>query len=204
MPRENLNGLLIPNSGLSAVLYALTGIGSPWAQDPPWSAEVLGFQTGPDVDWSHTRLADWRGWQHDRWINLYHGGPVAVIDRANGAGDRPPALTWHLQQQAPVSPTLLPAGPGGRLRLRDGDHPLEVVLAPLPGDGRPGSLSATPEGAGRIGVTYTAGRRDALALATIFLPDQWAGAAVNVTSGDQGPVARVTQGTQTMDIPLYR
>lgn len=80
VPRENLNGLLIEHSGMSAVIYALTGIGSPWAQNPPFYAEVIAFETSDELDWSHTRLADWRGWQHDRWIYFYHGGgPIVVV-----------------------------------------------------------------------------------------------------------------------------
>ncbi len=61
---------------MSAVLYHLTGIGGPWAQDPPYYAEVVAFETGEDLDWSHTRITNWQGWQHDRWIYLHHnGGP---------------------------------------------------------------------------------------------------------------------------------
>ena len=35
VPRENLNGLLIPRTGWAQVVHRLTGIGSDWAQDPP-------------------------------------------------------------------------------------------------------------------------------------------------------------------------
>ena len=41
IPRENLSGLLISDRGIRTVLYSLTGIGSPWAQDPPWHADVI-------------------------------------------------------------------------------------------------------------------------------------------------------------------
>src|SRR4029079_3740940 len=49
IPRENLNSLLVENSGLSAVMDGLTGIGSQWAQDPPAYAEVLNFVTGQQI-----------------------------------------------------------------------------------------------------------------------------------------------------------
>ena len=68
IPRENLNGLLIKRSGMSAVLYQMTGIGGPWAQDPPHYAEVLAFRTGDELDWSHVQLADWRRWRHSSWF----------------------------------------------------------------------------------------------------------------------------------------
>ena len=88
VPREHLNGLLVERTGMSAVLYELTGLGGPWTQDPPFYAEVITFETGDALDWSHTRLKGWRGWQHDRWIYFYHGGgPHRRGGQGRGAGN---------------------------------------------------------------------------------------------------------------------
>ena len=53
--------MAVPTRGIGAVLLTLTGIGSPWAQDPPWYADVVAFETGTELDWSHTRVRDWQG-----------------------------------------------------------------------------------------------------------------------------------------------
>ena len=121
IPRENLNGLLIPRRGLDAMLYYLTGLGQPWAQDPPPYAEVIAFETSEDLDWSHTRLADWGGWQHDRWIYLYHqGGPLVVVDSAHGPANNHAALAWHLLSDGST--------PEGRIRLGSDGKGAEIVL----------------------------------------------------------------------------
>jgi hypothetical protein len=113
---------------MSAVLYGLTGVGGPWAQDPPYYAEVVAFETGPERDWAHIRLAGWRGWQHDRWIYFYHNsGPVVVVDEARGPVGAKSALVWHLVGGEEVAPR--------RFHLRSGDAPVEMVLVPVDGGG---------------------------------------------------------------------
>jgi hypothetical protein len=82
---------------MAAVLYTLTGAGGPWAQDPPYYAEVVAFETGEEMDRAHIRLTGWRGWQQDRWIYFYHnGGPVVVVDEARGPVGAGGAVAWHL------------------------------------------------------------------------------------------------------------
>ncbi|MCX7855788.1 MAG: hypothetical protein N2556_07430, partial [Anaerolineae bacterium] len=128
VPRENLNGLVVKKTGMAAVLYGLTGIGGPWAQDPPYYAEVVAFETGPEKDWAHIRLTGWRGWQHDRWIYFYHhGGPVVVVDEAQGPVGAKAGLVWHLVGGEQIA--------SGYFRLRSGNAPTEVRLIPL-SDGR--------------------------------------------------------------------
>ena len=96
IPRENLNGLLIEKSGISNVLYSLTGLGGPWSQDPPFYASIGKFGTGPDVDTSLTSIDDWHGWHHDREINFYHDGPIVITDSANGPRNHLAAINWHV------------------------------------------------------------------------------------------------------------
>jgi len=97
IPRENLNGLVVAKTGMAAVLYTLTSAGGPWAQDPPYYAEVVAFETGEEMDRAHIRLTGWRGWHQDRWVYFYHnGGPVVVVDEARGPAGAGGAVAWHL------------------------------------------------------------------------------------------------------------
>lgn len=185
VPRENLNGLLIERSGMSAVLYILTGVGGPWAQDPPYYAEVVAFETGDELDWSHTRLVDWRGWQHDRWVYFYHnGGPIVVVDEAEGPAEAQAALAWHLTGEGIVEPVLSEAEGGRRIRLRDGDDPAEVFLVPV---GHEGRLEVTRGKGGDSGlrVVHYAPADGRLRLVTLFLLGRWTGAEAGVDVEEQ-------------------
>ncbi len=96
-PREYLNGLLLPKSGLPDLLWRMTGIGGPWAQDPPPYAAVDAFFTSSALDMSTTTIADWHGWQHARTIYQVDDGLVFVVDQAAAANAaRPASLIWHV------------------------------------------------------------------------------------------------------------
>jgi hypothetical protein len=193
IPRENLNGLLIGRTGMSAVLYGLTGVGGPWAQDPPYYAEVVDFETGDELDWSHTRLIDWRGWQHDRWIYFYHGGgPVVVVDRAEGPPSAGSGLVWHLAAAGKME--------GQRVRMSSGENPAEMLFLPVGVEGR--FEAATPtDGSGRR-ITYHAPARDEWQIAAIFLPGEWAGAHVQVEEGEKA--LRIVRGEERLRLPLFQ
>ena len=120
IPREYLNGLLLPKSGLPAVMWRLTGIGSKWAQNPPAYAEVNTFFTGDSVDIAQTTLPDWNGWQHTRTTYLIHSGVTVVVDTAtNDNATNPASVVWHLN------------GSGERksngLNLADGHHSAKMM-----------------------------------------------------------------------------
>ena len=190
IPRENLNGLLLPRTGLSAVLHDLTGIGGRWAQDPPQNAEVLAFEPGADLDRSHTRLQGWQGWQHDRWISFYHGGgPIVVADQAMGSDRGPAALAWQLDVQGDVE--------GGRLQLRDGVNPAEVVFLPVAPLGKD-ALTIARQADGQT-ISYTI--NDELArTVTVFLFGPWAGA--NVMLDSAGQTLQIVKGDNQIAQPL--
>lgn len=96
-PREFLNGLLLPVSGLPEVLWRLTAVGSPWAQDPPAYTNIDTFFTSSVLDMSTTTIPDWRGWQHERTVYLIHNGLALVVDNAKSSqASRPASLIWHL------------------------------------------------------------------------------------------------------------
>lgn len=168
IPRENLNGLVVPKTGMAAVLYALTGVGGPWAQDPPYYAEVVAFETGEEMDWAHIRLTNWRGWEQDRWVYFYrNGGPIVVVDEARGPVGAEAALVWHPVQGEAVGEN--------RFRLRADGTPAEMVMIPLSNGshtGIPDHTSSTSE------PEVTHYRATKLSIATIFLRGTWVGAEI--------------------------
>jgi hypothetical protein len=192
VPRENLNGLLIERSGMSAVLYTLTGVGGPWAQDPPYYAQVVAFETGEDLDWSHTRLTDWRGWQHDRLIYFYHdNGPIVVVDEAEGPVGSQAALAWNLAGEGSVR--------GQRIPLRGGDDPAEVLLVPLGLEGRL-QVAGGKGGDSDLRVVYYAPPDGRLRVATLFLLGHWVGAEAGLDVDEQ--TLWVAKGQTRVTVPL--
>ncbi len=95
IPRENLNGLVIEKRGLSKVLYQLTGLDSPWAQDPPYYADISIFENQSDLDISKTEIQGWHGWDHERTIYFHQDGLVAILDQAQGPQMNPAEILWH-------------------------------------------------------------------------------------------------------------
>jgi hypothetical protein len=194
IPRENLNGLQVERSGLSEALYHLGGLGGPWAQDPPYYAEVMAFETQDRLDWSHTRLTDWHGWQHDRWVYFYHdGGPIVVVDSAEGPRSKQAALIWHLVGEE------MEVGQGIRLR---GDAPQAQieVLTPDPEESRC-HVAEDPTGpAGRHVVSCDAAE-DKLSAITVFLTGNWVSAPVGYAAEEQ--VLRISneQTSITLRVP---
>jgi hypothetical protein len=170
IPRENLNGLVVAKTGMAAVLYTLTGFGGPWAQDPPYYAEVMAFETGEEMDRAHIRLTGWRGWQQDRWIYFYHnGGPVVVVDEARGPAGAGGAVTWHLAGGEEVE--------AHHYRLGGSGGSVEVLLLPLGEGGRTEAL----ERAGSLSgpdVAYSGTSH--FRAATVFLCGPWVGAEVGI------------------------
>jgi hypothetical protein len=97
VPREYLNGLLLPRVGLPEVLWRLTEMGGPWLQDPPHFAGVDSFSTGHGLDMSKTTIDNWHGWRHERAVYLLHDGLVLVVDHATSdRASRPASIIWHV------------------------------------------------------------------------------------------------------------
>ncbi len=170
IPRENLNGLLIPRQGLSKLVFWLTGFGSPWAQDPPFYATVEQFQTSPEMDVSVTRM-EWNGWNQVRKIYFVHDGLTVIVDEARGPANQAAGISWH---------AVVPTNFNGQIEsaiLVGTKGNVQMRLVEI---GR-GSLSFEPENNGSQQSTkfiYTGERTGALGLATIFLDDEWRGAEI--------------------------
>jgi len=191
IPRENLNGLVVERTGMSVVLYGLTGVGGPWAQDPPYYAEVIAFETGEEMDWSHTRLSNWRGWQHDRWIYFYHDGPIVVIDSAKGPPGARAALIWHLTAGGEAR--------GERVYLwEEGRQSVEMVFLSLEEPAGRVDLESEDGGSGER-VVYYSGCDGVLQLALVILPKGWMGAEVNLI---EGRTTLIVEGPRRLVLPL--
>lgn len=190
IPRENLNGLVVAKTGMAAVLYRLTGVGGPWAQDPPYYAEVLSFSTGATVDSAHIRLSSWRGWQHDRMIFFYHdGGPIIVVDEAQGSPKQAAALIWHLTDSIYME--------AGRFRLRADNAPVDVVL--LPQDGGEIWQTSFTVGTSNLDVVYYGD--SGFRVVTVFLPKAWVGADVAWHAGED--VLEIAGAGGQVNLPLF-
>ena len=193
IPRENLNGLLIPRRGLDALTYYLTGVGQPWAQDPPPYAEVIAFETGEELDWSHTRLGDWGGWQHDRWIYFYHqGGPLVVVDSARGPANSQASLAWHLFGDGP--------SPDGRIRLESDGEAAEVILLAKDRAWSTQDMPGRTAGDDFQDMIYYSPVGGQLQAAAIFLMGEWVGAEVSVDQ--EWRDLEIIQGDARFTVPL--
>jgi len=194
IPRENLNGFQIARSAMSRVVYRLTGIGGPWAQDPPYYAEVESFDTGPILDVSRTLMQGWRGWKHRRSIYFYHDGPVVVVDNAWGPSGQTGAVSWHLYGPAVVNLS--------RILIGEAPEQAEVVLLPV----IDGQIDAQPrpelaESSGQD-ILFQSEETGRLSLATIFLTDRWLGAEVEISRAEQRVVISIQNGHEELAINL--
>lgn len=195
IPREHLNGLLIERTGMSAVLYELTGVGGPWTQDPPFYAEVITFETGDALDWSHTRLKGWRAWQHDRWIYFYHGGgPIAVVDRAEGPATGRAALVWHLAGKGTIQ--------GQRVQLRGNENLAEMLFVPVDTDETHLEVTEEQGLASDLRVVYYTPSGGRLYMATLFLMGRWVGAEAGWERGTEGLALWIARDGERITLPM--
>ncbi|MDF1513850.1 MAG: hypothetical protein P1S60_08585 [Anaerolineae bacterium] len=183
VPRENLNGLQITRSGMSWILQQLTGVGGRWAQDPPHYAEVKRFETGLVQDLAYTRVSDWHGWDHDRWIYFRHNGePVVVIDQARGPGSTQARLTWHPDSAQRIAEN--------RFILREGENPVEIVMLPFSA----GSIAWSED----TGIVYQEDSKGYLGVVSVFLFGDWTGAEIDLGQTELS----IISASQSIDIPL--
>jgi hypothetical protein len=196
IPRENLNGLLVERSGLSAAVYGLAGFGGEWAQDPPYYAQVERFTTGTDMDSCLTELDGWRGWQQRRGIYFSHDGPIVIHDAIQGPARQAAALIWNI---AGKGQRLAP----GRVRIEAGALPAEVLFVPLDGGSAEARLAVQPQvEAGVARLIYQPEQPGGFEVLTVFLSGPWAGAeAALLQDGDQRKL-HLQQADQTLEIPI--
>jgi len=175
IPRENLNGLAVEAVGIRQVLNRLIGFGSPWAQDPPYYADVISFETGADLDYAHIRLVNWHGWDHDRYIYFVRNQNLSIIvDTAQSLRNSQAALFWHFINGAIVAEN--------RIRLSTGAGFTEVVFLPINSDGRIVIENRIRNGKALLDFTYYS--KTDLKIATVFLSEEWIGSQVVWNAGN--------------------
>jgi len=114
IPIEQLNTLLIPRTGLDAVLNSLVSLFGPYAQDPPFYAKVQKFETSESYDYSLTQIEDWNGWTFDRSIHFFKDGPVFIIDNATSKKSQSAKINWHFTPDYQLNQNKLEM-PGGNV-----------------------------------------------------------------------------------------
>ena len=116
--RIQLNGFQIEAEGLEREIYAITGVGSRWSQDPPRFANVFFFYQMPMTVFSKTAILNWHGWNHYRISILLEKECLVVFDYAKGDHPRTVAITWNLKGYAQQEDQ--------RIRLTQGNYSLVV------------------------------------------------------------------------------
>jgi hypothetical protein len=195
IPRENLNGLIIAKRGLSEVLYRLTGVEGPWAQDPPHFARVSRFNPGQDFDVSTSHIDDWHGWNHDRSILFFPAGVIVIIDETNGPQHQKGAIVWHFSGGYP--------SPNSRIQLRgknEPNGPAEVMLLPLSNVKENFANIRAENRKDILRAQLDVSENGILEMATVFLTQKWVGAEVSVVDS----VIEIRQENATILVPISR
>lgn len=193
IPRENLNGLLIENQGLSAVLFDITGVGSHWMQDPPFYARVEQFSTGAKFDTSRTVMDDWHGWKHERTVYFYHPGPVVIIDQIQGPVNKKAALAWHLNGQVTQNDhgEFNIGGNSGQTSLKLASPDIDL-----------GTIETSQDGESyAIQIPTTGGK---LLVASVLLSGDWKEGWVNFEPGETGFTLSLWNESERIEIPVER
>ena len=187
IPREELNGFLVSRSGMSKVIQFLTNYAGEWAQDPPYYASIERFETNPNLDISTSVIDDWRGFSHHRTVYFFHDGPVIILDKSSPSEGKTfwdpfsssSGFIWHL----PATNTEFKKETTDELRilLRKEDHPVEMALISI--DNGKFQTGVNPRDSEEFEVLYHSQGKQILYLATIFLPDQWVNASINIAGG---------------------
>jgi len=189
IPRENLNGLLVSRTGMSAVLHLLLGEGVRWAQDPPYYAKVNRFELHNDYDVSETMIEDWRGWAHTRTVVMHHHGPIIVHDKATGEANQQAAIVWNAAQPL--------RNANGSYVLRDGAEAVEMHVFALPTGQRidiePLQLTAAQRS--RLVIDAHEGSLDVV---TVLLSQQWLGAHITIDQRDNEIVLVIQNADQQL------
>jgi hypothetical protein len=91
---------------------------------------------------------------------------------------------------------------GNRVNIRVGDSPAELVFVPLGTDATQNDLHFDTENTTNLRVKYQPSKNGNLVLVTVLLTKSWVGASTNVIQTPNGTVIQITQGINSIDVPL--
>jgi hypothetical protein len=196
IPRENLNGLVVERTALSAIIHYLTNIGGTWAQDPPYYATVKEFKTGEDIDFSTTVLDDWRGWKQTRTIYFNHNGPVIIRDEVAGPDDKNAALTWHMIGQARQNHE-------NRIEIRNGSGRVEMLFISEYGNANLQDINIEwdPD-TEYTNILYQSGQKGGFSVFTILLTEDWLGANASIVHESQSDFLKLNTQGKSIEIKI--
>lgn len=186
IPRENLNGLVIPKQGMSKILFILTSFGSKWAQNPPYYAQIEHFQKSDETTMVATRMGPWNKWDHQRKIYLYNNGPLIIFDSVSHPADQTGEIRWHTTSlvsladttqgiKSKLVPVLIPSEDVQNIHFEDTSSNI----------------------ANLIKYNINEGENDFLA-ATVFLFDDWLDSAILETETE----IIINNGEDEIKIPI--
>jgi hypothetical protein len=211
IPRENLNGLLVEKMGLSSVLYKLTGIGGPWAQDPPYYANIKEFSLGFDFDKSTTIIENWNGWAQYRSIFFYTNGPIIIVDQIERKDlvTKPgtAAIAWHIPNRINIKESV---DHSNRFIIREGLYPVEMILLPVNSKSNEHDIAITDAENFNSNKDINHSTSDVLIktntnelfLISVFLPDDWVNANIVVDQSNQEKILIINKGPDQIELVL--
>lgn len=155
IPIEQLNTLLIPRTGLDAVLNSLISFFGPYAQDPPFYAKIQAFETSETYDYSVTQFENWHGWTFTRSIHFFHDGPVFIVDDATNRNSQSAKINWHFDADYQLNQN--------RVQMQDGNVNFLLI-------GQEEGLLTQVRKKNEVQVEYESPQTGELKLLTIILP----------------------------------
>jgi hypothetical protein len=194
IPRQNLNGLQVKRTGIDAVLYQLLGTGGPWAQDPPYYAQVDQFSTSSEMDVSQTSLVDWHGWTQTRKIYFSHNGITVIYDVANGPITQSSAVAWNIMGNQKA--------PDGRFLLGNNNSKAEMIFFNQEGGALKFSPNNDPGNPGASQILYQSPANGHLQLVTVLLTGNWIGSQVQLTGANGNGHLEVKGAGNTFQLEL--
>ena len=194
IPRENLNGLIIEKNGMSYVTSILTGIGGPWAQDPPFNAKIDDFKIYEDYDYSRTTINNWRGWSHQREIYFYHHGPTIIIDQIDLDNEKSGGIVWNFNGW----PTKL----GNDYYFNQKDSSTRIMFVPLDDANISYTQNMVSQDKKISRVSILNEKGNPLKVVTIILDESFLEAKINKTVYENMTMVTIVSQDKSINIPI--
>lgn len=191
IPKENLNTVVFPRSGLSAVLYHVTGIGSSWEQFVPQEAIVESFKGDNFTFEAQISLSDWHGWTIKRKFIL-SDGILVVVDTVDDPPLQEARLYWHVNGN--VS--------GDEIFVLDDNNSVSERIKFLSFENSNDKPVIKTDSSTRMAVVEIPFEGKKGSMISLFLSGNWLGSSVKIDKSAKGGSLILQSQYQTMEIPL--